>query len=203
MIYANEVRGLFKIFGIRLPSSVEQGSFDERVWPLVEADPDFSHALLPLLDARAVLYTTSRELDRCVRQVASRDEACLRFMAIPGVGSITALTFRAAVDDPSPFTSSRTVAAHFGHTPRRNQSGEKDNPGNISKAGGSDVCATLYSTLQRGQRHDDAIYRWIRDQELRSATDASERSPPYRCSRRKKVSSHHASYLGRWHRVPS
>ena len=49
---ANEVRGLFKIFGIRLPSPVEQGSFDERVRPLVEADPDLSHALLPLLDAR-------------------------------------------------------------------------------------------------------------------------------------------------------
>ena len=142
---ANEVRGLFKIFGIRLPSRVEQGSFDERVRPLVEADPDLSHALLPLLDARAVLYTTYRELDRRVKQAASRDEACLRFMAIPGVGPIAALTFRAAVDDPSRFTSSRTVAAHFGLTPRRYQSGEKDNPGRISKAGDPDVRATLYS----------------------------------------------------------
>jgi transposase len=47
--------------------------------------------------------------------------------------------------DPSRFTSSRTVAAHFGLTPRRYQSGEKDNPGRISKAGDSDVGATLYS----------------------------------------------------------
>ncbi|MEO1345744.1 MAG: transposase [Pseudomonadota bacterium] len=45
-------------------------------------------------------------------------------MAIPGVGPIAALTFRAAVDDPSRFTSSRTVAAHFGLTPRRYQSGK-------------------------------------------------------------------------------
>jgi len=86
---------LFKIFGIRLPSRVEQGSFDERVRPLVEADPDLAHALLPLLDARAVLYTTYRELDRRVKQAASRDEDCMRFMAIPGVGPIAALTFRA------------------------------------------------------------------------------------------------------------
>ena len=142
---ANEVRGLFRVFGLRLPSRVDQGSFDERVRPLVEADPDLSHALLPLLDARAVLYQTYRELDRRVKQAASHDEICMRFMAIPGVGPIAALTFRAAVDDPARFTSSRTVAAHFGLTPRRYQSGEMDNPGRISKAGDGDVRSTLYA----------------------------------------------------------
>ncbi|WP_417812422.1 transposase [Thalassospira alkalitolerans] len=40
-----------------------------------------------------------------------------------GVGPIAALTFKAAVDDPSRFRRSRTVAAHFGLTPRRFQSG--------------------------------------------------------------------------------
>ncbi len=104
-----------------------------------------SRALLPLLDARAMLYKTYRELDRRVKQAASHDAICLRFIAIPGVGPIVALTFRAAVDDPSRFTSSRTVAAHFGLTPRRHQSGETDNPGRISKAGDSDVRATLYA----------------------------------------------------------
>ncbi|MGR3397873.1 MAG: transposase [Paracoccus sp. (in: a-proteobacteria)] len=49
-------------------------------------------------------------------------------MAIPVVGPVAALTFRAAVDDPSRFTRSRTVAAHFGLTPRRYQSGGMDNP---------------------------------------------------------------------------
>ena len=142
---ANEVRGLFRIFGLRLPPRVDQGSFDKIARPMVEADPDLSHALLPLLDARAVLYTTYRELDRRVKQAASHDEICLRFMAIPGVGPIAALTFRAAVDDPRRFTSSRTVAAHFGLTPRRYQSGEMDNPGRISKAGDKDVRSALYS----------------------------------------------------------
>lgn len=142
---ANEVRGLFRVFGLRLPSRVDQGSFDERVRPLVEADPDLSHALLPLLDARVVLYKTHRELDRRVKQAASHDEIFLCFMAIPGVGPIVALTFRAAIDDPARFTSSRTVAAHFGLTPRRYQSGEMDYPGRISKAGDRDVRATLYA----------------------------------------------------------
>lgn len=68
----------------------------------------------------------------------------MRFMATAGVGPIAALTFRAAVDDPSRFTCSRTVAEHFGLTQRRYQSGEMHNPGRISKAGGLDVRATLY-----------------------------------------------------------
>ncbi|WP_413229488.1 transposase [Leisingera sp. McT4-56] len=55
-------------------------------------------------------------------------------MAIPGVGPIAALTFKAAVDDPGRSTSLRTVAAHFGLTPRRYQSGEMDKPGAVQGA---------------------------------------------------------------------
>ncbi|WP_259966223.1 transposase [Leisingera aquaemixtae] len=142
---ANEIRGLFRIFGHRLPPRADQASFDERVRPIIDADPDLSHALLPLPDARAMLFEAYRELDRRVKRAASHGETCLRFMAIPGVGPIAALTFKAAVDDPGRFTSSRTVAAHFGLTPRRYQSGEMDNPGRISKAGDSDVRSTLYA----------------------------------------------------------
>lgn len=58
---------------------------------------------------------------------------------------MAALTFRAAVDDPPRFTRSRTVAAHFGLTPRRYQSGEVDNPDRISKAGDPEVRTALYA----------------------------------------------------------
>ena len=52
--------------------------------------------------------------------------------------------FKAAIDDPTRFKSSRLVGAHFGLTPRRFQSGEMDNTGRISRAGDRDVRATLY-----------------------------------------------------------
>jgi len=142
---ANEVRGLLKIFGLRLPKTVSHGSFDGVVRPLVQMDDVLTHALLPLLDARVALYQHYLELDRRVKRAASHDEVCMRFMTVPGVGPIAALTFKAAVDDPSRFKSSRTVAAHFGLTPRRYQSGESDNPGRISRAGDRDVRSTLYS----------------------------------------------------------
>lgn len=142
---ANEVRGLLKIFGIRLPKTVKHGSFDDVVRPMIEMDEVLAHALVPLLDARLVLYQHFLELDRRVKRAASHDEVCMRMMTVPGVGPIAALTFKAAVDDPARFKRSRTVAAHFGLTPRRFQSGEHDNPGRISKAGDRDVRATLYA----------------------------------------------------------
>ena len=111
----------------------------------IEADDALSHALLPLLEARLVLYRTFREMDNRTRKLARQDPVCQRLMSAPGVGFVTALTYKAAVDDPTRFKRSRTVAAHFGLTPRRFQSGEKDNPGHISRAGDASVRATLYT----------------------------------------------------------
>ena len=82
---------------------------------------------------------------REITRAARNDDVCLRMMTVPGVGPIAALTFKAAIDDPARFKSSRTVGAHFGLTPRRYQSGEHDNPGRISRAGDRDVRATLYA----------------------------------------------------------
>jgi len=141
----NEIRGLFKAFGIRLPKTLGHHRFDDTVRPIIEADEGLSFALLPMLEARAALYVHFRELDKRVKRVAAQDSICSLLMTTPGVGAMTALHFKAAIDDPERFTSSRTVAAHFGLTPRRFQSGEMDNPGRISRAGDTDVRAALYS----------------------------------------------------------
>jgi len=141
----NEIRGLLKVFGVKLPLRLSRGAFDVAVRETIESDSALSLALLPMLEARGMLFDTFVELDRRVKRKARADALCTRFMGIPGVGEITALSFKAAIDDPSRFKSSRTVGAHFGLTPRRFQSGEKDNPGRISHAGDRDVRATLYA----------------------------------------------------------
>lgn len=94
-----------------------------------------------------MLYRTFLKLDYEVRGIVRTDPVCQRLMTVPSVGVITALTFKAAVDDPIRFKSSRTIAAHFGLTPRRYQSGEMDSPGRISRAGDLDVRCTLYAAL--------------------------------------------------------
>jgi transposase len=45
------------------------------------------------------------------------------------------LTFRHTIDDPSRFRSASSVGAYLGLTPRRNQSGETDMSGRISRWG--------------------------------------------------------------------
>jgi hypothetical protein len=153
----------YKVFGIKLPPRLGHGSFDPKVRPLIEADRTLRESLLPVLDARLVLYRTFRELDNRTRKAAHADPDCQRLMTAPGVGFVTALTFKAAVDDPTRFKRSRTVAAHFGLTPRRFQSGELDLEGQPFRLVRSDrplpgpnccrSCRHLSSNLYAGGYH--------------------------------------------------
>ena len=66
------------------------------------------------------------QLDRKVMKLARRDAQVQRFMTVPGVGPITALAFKATIDDPGRFARSRSVGAYVGLTSRRHASGEID-----------------------------------------------------------------------------
>lgn len=58
---------------------------------------------------------------------------------------MTAMTFMAAVDDPHRFAKSKTLGAHFGLTPKREQSGTSiDHDGHISRRGNGEVRTALY-----------------------------------------------------------
>jgi len=54
-------------------------------------------------------------------------------MTIPGVGQLATLAFTAAIDDPGRFRRSRDIGAYLGLVPHRDQSGEVDYTGGISK----------------------------------------------------------------------
>jgi hypothetical protein len=78
--------------------------------------------------------------------LARSDTRARLLMSTPGVGTIVALTYAAAIDDPARFKSSKTVGAHFGLTPTKYQSGETDRDGRISKIGDGSVRAALYES---------------------------------------------------------
>ena len=61
-----EVRGLFKVFGIKLPPRLGHGAFDKTVRPIIEADQALAHALEPLLEARMALYKSFRSSNRAL-----------------------------------------------------------------------------------------------------------------------------------------
>ena len=101
-------------------------------------------AVRPLLEARTAVERQVSELDRKVMKLARRDAQVRRFMTVPGVGPITALAFKATIDDPARFARSRSVGVYVGLTSRRHASGEVDWSGRISKCGDAMLRSYLF-----------------------------------------------------------
>ena len=97
-----------------------------------------------MLQARAELMAAFNQLHQMMLDAVRVDPVCRRLMTVPGVGPVTALTFRATVDTPGRFARSRSVGAHFGLTPGKWQSGEIDHMGRISKCGDVMMRTALY-----------------------------------------------------------
>jgi hypothetical protein len=62
--------------------------------------------------------------------------------------SVVALTYRATVDVPARFRNSKAVGAVLGLTPCKDQSGERDHTGAISKCGDEMMRVMLYEAAQ-------------------------------------------------------
>jgi transposase len=130
----NQVRGLLKNLGLVI-GRAKFNVFAVRAEELIEGRPELVAAVRPLLKARHAIEQQVDDLDRKVRKLARYDAQVRRFMTAPGVGPITALCFKATIDDPARFKRSRSVGAYVGLTSRRHASGEVDWSGRISKCG--------------------------------------------------------------------
>lgn len=159
----NAIRHSLKVFGIRL-GKVSRGGMEKAVQEAVAGDAMTAGLMDCMLRARAALWSEYLVLNKLAVQLAMRDELCRRFMEIPGVGPVTALSFSSAIDDPTRFRRSRDVAAYFGLTSKRWQSGTSiDVKGRISKAGDPDVRRTLYeaaSAMLTRFKGRDVIKTW-------------------------------------------
>jgi transposase len=159
---SNQIRGLMKTFGLIVPSS-KGGSFEAEVRRLLSDDGGLARVILPLLEAWGAVRRRAAELGRQLLAGARQSQACRRLMAIPGIGAITATAFVTAIEDPANFRSSRSVAAWFGLTTRRYQSGEVDYDGHISRRGDAHMRGLLYeaaTVLLTRSRVDSDLRTW-------------------------------------------
>ncbi len=139
----NVVRAVLREAGLKLGRPA-RARFEARVRELAGDDAAVMAIVAPLL---AVLRTMRAQLEALTRRILAvtrEDATCRRLMSVPGVGPITALAFRATVDDPTRFAKSRAVGAHLGLTPARYQSGETDIQGRISRCGDELARTALY-----------------------------------------------------------
>jgi transposase len=139
----NVVRAILREAGLKL-GTPPRHAFAERVRELAGADAHVRPLVEPLL---AILATMLREFARLTQRVLGivrKENVCRRLMSVPGVGPLTALTFRATIDRPDRFSRSRAVGAHLGLTPARYQSGETDIQGKVSRCGDELARTALY-----------------------------------------------------------
>ncbi|KXF74825.1 hypothetical protein ATN84_21575 [Paramesorhizobium deserti] len=102
----------------------------------------------PLLTILGSMLKEFARLTKQVQGIVRKEEVCRRLMSAPGVGPITALTFRATIDRPERFGSSRAVGVHLRLTPARYQSGETDIPGPVSRCGDELARTALYEHIR-------------------------------------------------------
>jgi transposase len=151
----NHLRGVLKAFGLKI-GKVEAGRLEHRVRELVQSDEVLERVVGAILSARRELVQRFDDLHRMVLAAVKEDPVCRLLVSVPGVGPVTALAFRTAVEDPTRFSKSSLVGAHFGLTPRKYASGETDRNGGISRCGDrmvrSLLCEAANALLTRVQR---------------------------------------------------
>jgi transposase len=126
-----------------------------------------AHPLRPIVDPLLAIHEhvceEQRKIDDEVRRLAKADQTTRRLMTVPGVGVVTALTFRHTIDDPSRFRTATRVGAYLGLTPRRRQSGESDLNGHVSRWGDRLLRTYLYeaaSVLLHRTKKWSALKAW-------------------------------------------
>ena len=130
----NQIRGLLKPFGLR-PGQVHGATLAARVRALIADRGLLEEVILRLLQLWDDLQRQIVALHQRLLTIVHGDGACRRLLAVPGIGPVTALAFRTAVDWPDRFQHARAVGAWLGLTPRRQQSGQTDRQGRISRRG--------------------------------------------------------------------
>lgn len=143
----SSIRFSIKSLGLRLPACATS-SFAHKCRDQIE-DLTLLPVIEPSLKALDELTLRIRELEKQITRTAEDHYPQTNLLEqIPGVGTITSLSFVLAVGDPGRFEDPRDVAAYLGLVPRRDQSGSNDKQLPISKAGNREVRRLLVQCAQ-------------------------------------------------------
>ena len=160
---ANQLRGLLKLFGLRMGTVTTPNKRSERLAALFAQRPELKAVMQPLVESLEALEAQIARATRLLAAAAAADPVATRLMSVPGVGPITALIFKSSIEDPARFARGEDAGAFAGLVPRRSQSGMRDHKGRISKAGDPMLRHALYeaanSLLVRVKR-PSALQTW-------------------------------------------
>jgi transposase len=130
----NQVRGVVKSFGFRLPAG-SSAAFAHKAQQDQTLPSSLKATLEPLLRVITEVSQEIARFDKEVEALARRWPVTLRLRQIKGVGVLTALVFVLTLGDPLRFAHSRAVGAYLGLVPGSRSSGQSTPQMPISKQG--------------------------------------------------------------------
>jgi transposase len=131
--YISVVRSLLRREGIGVRSG-GSSSFVARVGEL--SLPHWLECeIAPLLTVMEKLNEEIRAADDRLAKRAKADAVVRHLCTVPGVGVVTAIAFRATLDEAERFRGAHQVECYLGLVPREMSSGEKQHRGRITKSG--------------------------------------------------------------------
>jgi transposase len=122
---------------------------------------DLREEIEPILALCESLRLYVEQSDKRLASTAKKNPECRRFMEIPGVGPICALSFYSTIGDPFRFKRNADVGAYLGMTPRVRQSGQSTVRQRISRMGNRMTRSHLVTAAVTHFRcGDSAIRNW-------------------------------------------
>lgn len=137
------IKGHLKVYGIKLGKGTGKNFRTGVEQAITELNPRVKKVIDSLLNVLEVLEKEIKELDRLVKEAGKDDEQVQLLQSMDGIGPITALAFKAEIDNSKRFENSKDVAAYLGLTPSQYSSGEVFRQGGISKQGSKQVRCLL------------------------------------------------------------
>jgi transposase len=102
------IRGIRRSFGLKV-GKVTDKTFEARIRKLVSGHAMLEQVAEAMPAARPTLLEQFNKLHKAVLDIVRHDQVCRRFMTIPSVGAIVAITYKSALDDASRIKKSRNA----------------------------------------------------------------------------------------------
>lgn len=165
----NQVRGWLRTRRLSVGSASSAG-FPTLVRNVLAQDPEnqqpYVERTLKIIDA------LTEQIDAAtaeLKTLAEEEPVCGLLMTMPGVGPVTALRFRAAVDVVTRFGDAHELESYLGLTPGEHSSSEKIRRTSITRAGSAKVRWALGQAAWCAwrSRPGDPMVRWAKEIEKR------------------------------------
>lgn len=85
------------MFGLKT-GQVGKAGFDARIRELTQGEEELESYIFPMLEVRRGLVEQCKRLEKLIIGYVREDRVCRQLMSIPGVGALTALSFKITID---------------------------------------------------------------------------------------------------------